>query len=173
MRIILSILLIALSVGAIALAGAMESATERLSITIDRIVDGDTVRATGSDGKPYTIRLAAIDAPEKAQEWGKESTDALKAKSLGKTGALTLVDVDKYGRTVGIITLDDNSLNLNYWMVATGNAHWYEKYAKWMDKPQAAKFGAAYEDARRQKVGLWNAKKMELPEDHRKAKRQG
>ncbi|MDD5392419.1 MAG: thermonuclease family protein [Thiothrix sp.] len=173
MKIIFSIFLIALSIGAIAIAGALEGSAGQIGITIARIVDGDTVRATGDDGKPYTIRLASIDAPEKAQTFGKEAAAALAKMATGKHGRLEFVETDRYGRTVGMVTLDDNALNINYWMVSTGNAHYYEKYSKWMERGQAEKFKAAYQEAARRRVGLWLDVAPVMPEEFRKEKRQG
>ena len=70
------------------------------SLKIKRVVDGDTVHVFYQD-EVYKIRLTEIDAPERDQPYGSNSTEYL--KSLLKEG---MVDVDisgtdRYGRKLG------------------------------------------------------------------------
>lgn len=173
MKILITGIIVGLAVFLMAMTNALPTQSQQQGIVIDRIVDGDTVRATADNGEKLNIRLASIDAPEKAQPWGKESKANLEKMALNKRGRLQFVETDRYGRTVGMITLDDNSLNINYWMVSTGNAHYYEKYSKWMDKGVRDYFSAAYKQAESGKVGMWKGGKIQLPEEFRKANRQG
>lgn len=173
MKILIITTIVGLAVFLVAMTDTLPPQSQQQGIVIDRIVDGDTVRATADSGEKLNIRLASIDAPEKAQPWGKESKSNLEKMALNKRGRLQFVETDRYGRTVGMITLDDNALNLNYWMVSTGNAHYYEKYSKWMDPNQRGLFGAAYKQAESGKVGMWKGGKIQLPEEFRKANRHG
>ncbi len=88
--------------------------------TVTKISDGDTIKANFGS-KQATIRLACIDAPEKKQSWGKQSTDKLKQLlPTGQKIKLRLVNIDRYKRIVGEIYLNNQSINLT--MVTEGQA---------------------------------------------------
>ena len=98
-------------------------------VTIKSCYDGDT--CTTADGEK--IRLACIDTPEIR---GKRS-DPLPAKAArdylnnlvkGKEVAIRRVTEDRYGRTVGEISID--GVNLQQDLVEEGHAIIYEKYSK-------------------------------------------
>lgn len=90
------------------------------------VVDGDTVhvRPIGG-GKPVSIRVDGIDAPEICQSGGTASRDALKRRSLGQRVAVHGRQHDDYGRLLARIVLDDE--DLAGWMVAQGLA-WSYRY---------------------------------------------
>ncbi len=46
---------------------------ETIGAKVIGIADGDTIAVVGSFGQEMLIRLAGIDAPEHAQDYGKES----------------------------------------------------------------------------------------------------
>lgn len=54
----------------------------------------------------FKIRLAAIDAPEKAQAFGQRGKEQLSDICYGKQASVTVVDTDRYGRTVGEVVCD-------------------------------------------------------------------
>lgn len=66
------------------------------------IADGDTLTLL-VDGRPLKIRLANIDAPEKAQAYGQRSKQSLSKLCWGKDATYDAQDVDQYGRTVAIV----------------------------------------------------------------------
>jgi len=73
------------------------------------ISDGDTLtaRCRAAD-TPATIkvRLADIDAPERAQRFGQRSRRHLSEICWRKTARIKPVSIDQYGRTVGYVTCD-------------------------------------------------------------------
>lgn len=89
------------------------------------VVDGDTVHAT-KKGKLYKIRLTEIDAPERDQPYGAESTKLLKL--LLKDGYFNadMSGTDRYGRHLG--RLYDNDIDINRELVEQGLAWVYDKY---------------------------------------------
>jgi len=92
---------------------------------INRIVDGDTLTLQ-PDGKPLIeVRLRDMDAPEICQPHGTEAKKALEEFALGKKAVLTGSGRDSYGRTVGVVTVDGQSVSK--WMVAEGHA-WSTRY---------------------------------------------
>lgn len=90
------------------------------------VVDGDTVhvRPPGG-GRPISIRIDGIDAPEICQAGGSASRDALKHRALGQRVAVYGRQHDDYGRLLARIFLDDE--DLAGWMVAQGLA-WSYRY---------------------------------------------
>src|SRR5579863_8851310 len=111
------------------------------------IADGDTLTVLDHRNAQHRIRLFGIDAPEKAQAFGKQSKENLADKVFGQTVRVDVVDIDRYGREVGRIYLQDRFINLE--QVADGCAWRYVEF----DRDR--EFAAAERDARAQRLGLW------------------
>ena len=126
---------------------------EYLTGKVISITDGDTVTVL-TDKKQTKVRLAEIDTPEKNQPYGKKAKKALSDFIFGKTVRIEVDTIDRYGRTVGKIFLDN--LNINKEMVRAGHAWVYIQYAK--DKT----LFALEKEARVNQLGLWA-----LPEGER------
>jgi micrococcal nuclease len=91
------------------------------------VVDGDTVHVRPVDGgKPVSIRVDGIDAPEICQPGVASSRDALKQRALGQRVAVHGRLHDDYGRLLARIVLNDE--DLGEWMVAQGLA-WSYRYS--------------------------------------------
>lgn len=87
---------------------------------INRIVDGDTLTLQPEGKPPIDVRLRDMDAPEICQPHGPEAKKALEEFALGKKATLAPSGRDSYGRTVGLVTVDGQSVSK--WMVAEGHA---------------------------------------------------
>ena len=96
------------------------------STTVISTGDGDTIRINQL-GRVVTVRLACIDAPESNQPGGDEASSRL-AELLprGQAVAVRKVDTDRYGRLVGEVYVNGNSVNLQ--MVREGHAVVYDQY---------------------------------------------
>lgn len=94
---------------------------------VTRVLDGDTVDVRMSDGT-YRVRLANIDAPEKAQPYGRQSTQLLATFVMNKTVDVRQEDVDRYGRIVGTLTV--GGMNVNRQMACQGAAWAYLQYLR-------------------------------------------
>ncbi len=91
---------------------------------VSYVVDGDTVLLRPPQGgKPVSIRMVGIDAPEICQTGGAASRDALKRKVLGKRVAVHGRVRDQYGRLLARIAL--NGEDQGRWMVSQGQAWSY------------------------------------------------
>lgn len=135
----------------VALAGpspALASASSDAVWTgvVTYVVDGDTVRVQPPDGgKPVSIRIDGIDAPEICQSGGTAARDALKRRVLGKRVVVQAKVVDDYGRLVARIVL--NGQDQGKWLVAQGLAWSYRyrnnpgPYALQQGRAQAAGLG--------------------------------
>ena len=126
---------------------------ENLTGKVVSIADGDTITIL-TDNKQTRIRLAEIDTPEKNQPYGKKAKKALSDFIFGKTVRIEVETIDRYGRTVGTIFLND--LNINKEMVKAGHAWVYVQYAR--DKT----LFDLEKNARENQSGLWA-----LPEGER------
>lgn len=89
------------------------------------VMDGDTLDLL-VDKRPVRIRLANVDAPEKAQPHGQASKKALVGMALGKTCSATVQVVDRYGRKVA--ELECGAGQVNRMMVEQGAAWTYTAY---------------------------------------------
>lgn len=131
------------------------------SLKIKRVVDGDTVHVFYQD-EVYKIRLTEIDAPERDQPYGSNSTEYL--KSLLKEG---MVDVDisgtdRYGRKLG--RLYWQGIDINRELVSAGYAWVYDQYVT------DNSFYENQSKARNSKKGLWEDQNPLEPWNWRKLK---
>lgn len=111
------------------------------------VADGDTITVLDAQKIQHKVRLAEIDAPEKAQAFGSKSKQALSVLVFGKQVSVVEQGQDKYKRTIGRIYLGDADVNAE--QVKQGMAWVYRKYSK--DKTLLP-FEA---EAKAQRLGLW------------------
>ena len=145
---------------------ARQNEAEKTKVIIGRctkVSDGDTIHVVTDGNVKFKVRLDRIDAPEKDQPYGKESTAYLTSLIRGKTVRVEWVKKDQYGRVLGVVFLDKTDVNLK--MVETGNAHHYSYF----DKTPA--YAAAESAAKEKKLGLWAAENPINPFEWRKNKR--
>lgn len=118
------------------------------------ITDGDTIKVLRTGNEQVKIRLAGIDCPERRQPWGSRAKQAASDLVAGQTVTIKVMDVDRYGRTVGRVFVD--GVNVNRALVEGGHCWTYVKYAK------DQKLFTLQDEARSQDRGLWR-----LPEAER------
>jgi micrococcal nuclease len=132
--------------------------------TVDRVVDGDTLRALVA-GRRVRVRLLGVDAPELAigrgapECWGVESADA--ARALLPRGAAVVMRTDptqgrqdRFGRLLAEVTVAGEARTVNERLVAAGDAEVFrgDGGARLLPALQAAE-----RRARAAGVGLWGA----------------
>jgi len=91
------------------------------------ISDGDTLTARCGRIGAYErvkVRIAAIDAPEKAQPYGQRSRQALSNICFREQALITEIDTDRYGRTVADVSCNGEDAGSR--MVAEGWAWVYD-----------------------------------------------
>ena len=134
-----------------------------------KVSDGDTLNVQKVEngkfvGEVMKIRMFGIDAPEKTQDYGIESKQALEKLVNGKTLEIEEKNRDRYGRTVAVVYV--NGKNINEEMVKNGNAWWYQEYDKKDTKMQAYQ-----ENAKKNKLGLFGKRGYVEPWNYRKEKK--
>lgn len=130
------------------------------------ISDGDTVIVLDSTNTQFKIRLMGIDAPEKKQPFGQRSKQFLSDLVFNKDVTIEYSKKDKYGRTVGKITVGGVDANLE--QIKAGFAWHYKKYQREQTADDRLVYAQAEELARVQKVGLWAEPNPVPPWDWRK-----
>ena len=134
-----------------------------------KVSDGDTLNIQKVEngkfvGEMLRIRMYGMDAPEKTQDYGSESRQALEKLVTGKNLSVEVKNKDRYGRTVAIIYA--NGKNVNEEMVKTGNAWWYQEYAK-----KDMQFEEYQKNAKQKKLGIFSRKGYTEPWNYRKEKK--
>ena len=79
---------------------------ETIKGKVVKVADGDTVTIVDHKGFRHRIRLAGIDAPEKNQSYGEESTKNLEWLVYNKGVTIEYSTYDRYGRIVGKIIVN-------------------------------------------------------------------
>ena len=139
------------------------------------VTDGDTVKILTADKKELKVRLYGIDTPEKAQAFGQAAKKKASELAFGKDVRVEVVDTDRYGRSVGILTVgegsnsDDRTASVNEQLVAAGLAWRYTRYCK--KEPLCATLGKLEQEARTAKRGLWADPDPTPPWEWRKEKK--
>lgn len=138
----------------------MPALAQTYTMRVISVVDGDTVEV--SDGaRKATVRLADIDAPEKAQPHGAASRDALAALVLNQMVLVKPRVSDDYGRVVA--TIHVNGVNVNEAQLRNGMAWEYSQH-------HANRSLKALEtEARGAKRGLWASARPLPPWEFRKS----
>ncbi|AAR34575.1 thermonuclease family protein [Geobacter sulfurreducens] len=153
--------------------GPLKSSVPPAGDRVITVKDGDTVViAPAGGGKPYPCRLYGIDTPEtpkkrkQGQPYGQEAADELSSLVLGKEVKVLLTGDTTYNRQVGTIEVD--GVNVNLEMVRRGYAWAYVQYLR---RPHVSEYREAEEDARRQRLGLWQDHNPVPPWEFRKRQR--
>jgi endonuclease YncB( thermonuclease family) len=142
-----------------------EASRGRFAGKVVRVLDGDTIEVL-RDGAAVRVRLAGIDCPEKAQPFGKRAKQRAIELAAGHEVGVEILDVDRYGRGVGEITLPDGG-SLNARLVGDGLAWWYRQYSK------DERLGDLESEAKAARRGLWADPEPIPPWEWRRARRGG
>jgi endonuclease YncB( thermonuclease family) len=120
---------------ALILFAAIPASAAPLQGKVTKVFDGDSLLfQPAGGGKPLEVRLKDIDAPEICQPGGTEARDYLEEFVKDKSVKLDTGPADAYGRTLGVLTVDE--MNLNQRMVAEGHA--WSIRTKWNQGPFVA-----------------------------------
>ena len=130
------------------------------------IADGDTLTARCGDPGAYEqvkVRISAIDAPEKRQDFGERSRQALAALCFRQVARITERSRDRYGRTVADVECRGRDAGRT--QVAAGMAWYFVKYGRGYEH-----LAGVEADARAARRGLWSMQAVAPWEWRRAAK---
>jgi len=141
-----------LAVAAIALLLALSGGeAEARSLVIDgtvvHVTDGDTLwlKPDAAGERPFKLRLAGIDAPERCQSGGAQAGAALASRVLHRRVQAVTRATDDFQRAVATVRLDGEDIAA--WLVLQGHAwtHGYRHapgpYARQEAEARAARRG--------------------------------
>jgi len=131
---------------------------------IVRVLDGDTIEVLVNK-EPIRVRLANIDCPEKKQPYGSAAKKYVLEVTAHEIVTVESGKKDRYGRTIGEVILSNGS-SLNRLLLSHGYAWHYKKYSK------DGTLAELEDEARKNKVGLWQDKNPIAPWDWRRGKRE-
>lgn len=121
-----------------------------------RVADGDTITVLDSSNTQIKIRFHGIDCPENGQDFGQVARRFTADLCFGKKVKIDVKSKDQYGRTVGIVWVQD-TLNVNLALLRAGLAWHYTLFDK------SSIFAEAEQTAKMEKLGLWKQKNAVAP----------
>jgi endonuclease YncB( thermonuclease family) len=150
----------------------MLTSTPSWAITLEgkvvKVADGDTITIMDDSGNKHRIRLGGIDAPEKDQPYGKESTQSLLELTSGKTVVIEYEKRDRYKRIIGKVLVDPpgemfcmaldcvKKIDAGLEQIKRGLAWHYKKYQGEQNEEDRGTYGEAEVEAREKLLGLWS-----------------
>lgn len=163
----LAVLLICLSLG-ILLGGCRSSEAgayrgpvigQKLTGRVVSVADGDTVTILVGR-RQVRVRLHGVDAPERTQDFSDRAKRFLSDRLFNRTIEVTVTDIDRYGRSVGVVRLPGKTKSLNEELVEQGLAWAYRRYS--------TDYVAAELKARSARMGLWSLPNPQPPWEFRR-----
>ncbi|NES98981.1 MAG: thermonuclease family protein [Sphaerospermopsis sp. SIO1G2] len=173
---------ISILVFVIALTGC-EQLFDTTSNVVERVSDGDTLIVRDKQDQKLSIRFACIDAPEiphtnkekksrKVRDknqfsWGLKAKARLQEliQSGGNKVKLDIIDSDRYGRKVAEVRLKNGTF-IQQVLLEEGLVKVYRSY---LNKcPSKDIIQQAENQAKQQKIGVWNDNKFVNPWEYRK-----
>ena len=139
----------------------LSAASPPLTGKVVAVHDGDTFTLQ-SGPTLYKIRLADVDAPEMAQVFGKQARRFTEQMILGRKVLVDVVMIDRYGRRVGAVIVEDGRV-LNEELVHAGLA-WYYR----VNPIKNRRLQRLEHDALAGKLGLWVEKNPVPPWEFRR-----
>ena len=137
---------------------------EMLAGKVVGISDGDTLTLL-ADNRQIKIRVAGVDAPEKAQPFGQRSKAGLSDCAYGKQANIEWTKLDRYGRTIGKVLVGGRDCGLA--QVVDGLAWHYKAYQREQAPDDRVSYARAELDARAARKGLWEDDQPQPPWDFR------
>ncbi len=131
------------------------------------IADGDTLTARCGEPGAYEqlkVRIAGIDAPEKAQPFGQRSKEALSDLCFREAATIKPTTRDRYGRTVAEVQCKGQDVALS--QVSSGMAWVFDRYSEGHESLYPVQ-----DTAKGGNVGLWLDPAPVAPWDWRASKR--
>jgi endonuclease YncB( thermonuclease family) len=134
-------------------AASLATHAEVLVGKVVGITDGDTITVLDADKTEHKIRLMGIDAPEKTQDFGAASKQALSNYIYQREVTVAYKKQDRYKRKVGKVILDKQDVCLA--MIELGMAWHYKDYEKEQSKTDRDLYSQAELKARESRIGFW------------------
>ena len=170
-----------LAVAFVLLCATPAASAALLEGRVVRIADGDTLTVLTDGQNQIKVRLAGIDAPERAQPFGERSRQNLARLVAGRAVEIRWHKRDRYGRVVGqvwVVSPDarcqgagcPKTLDAGLAQLTVGLAWHYKKYAGEQSEEDRERYSFAEVEARARKAGLWREREPVAPWEWRKGR---
>lgn len=117
-----------------------------------RVLDGDSL-VLQQGRHEVSVRLAAVDAPERDQAHAEAARAALRACAGGRIVMVQVTATDRHGRRVGRLESAGEDCGLR--LVRQGHAWHAKAFEREQPLGDRLAYAAAQREARRQRLGLW------------------
>jgi len=148
---------------------------EQISGHVVGVSDGDTITVLDAAKMQRKVRLAAIDAPEKAQAFGERSKQNLSALVFGKDVRADCYKRDRYGRDVCRVWVTPSdcrscglTLDVALAQLTVGLAWHYKRFENEQTPEERGRYSFAEDEARARHIGLWKDPKATPPWEWRR-----
>jgi len=137
--------------------------SSKFKYLVTSVIDGDTVMLNSRE----KLRLVYIDTPElKQRSFGHIPIGELSKKALmnflNPDVSVKVQGKDIYGRLLGELWDNKKNVSLNYLMIKAGMAYLYP-YSRFKNNQQKLLFLKAYQNAVKNKQGIFSVKAMYTP----------
>jgi micrococcal nuclease len=81
-------------------------ANEEFRGKVSRVIDGNTIEISTTQGKTYKVLMFGIDSPEMGQEYAEQAKTLLEALLLHKSVLILIHGKDRTGNRLGVIQIE-------------------------------------------------------------------
>ena len=135
------------------LCAAVSGYAETLTGKVVGVSDGDTIIILSPQTEQHKIRVATIDAPEKAQPYGQRAKQQMSDLVFGQMASVEWNKRDRYRRIIGKVIVSDQDAGLA--LLTAGLAWHYRKYQAEQSPEDRERYAEAEAAAREKRLGLW------------------
>lgn len=139
---------------------------EQVTGLVVAVADGDTITVLDFKKTQHKIRLAGIDAREKAQPFGNRSRQNLAGLTFKQDVTLDCFKVDRYRRQICRVYLGGKDVALA--QIEAGLAWHYKRCEGDQTSAERATYAQTEEKARAARVVLWQDKSSVPPREWRR-----
>jgi endonuclease YncB( thermonuclease family) len=130
------------------------------------VTDGDTIKVLDADRTQHVVRLGGIDAPERAQPFGRAARENLSRLVFDKRVEARCWKMDPYRREICSVFVGQSDVGLA--MVRDGYAWHFKRFSAEQSPRGSEEYSLAEQSAAGAKRGLWKDEHPVPPWDWRR-----
>lgn len=125
------------------------------------ITDGDTLMLQDTQQQQHPIRIAGIDAPELAQDFGQPARASLSLLALNQHAVADCQKPNPNQIKICAVTISGKDIGAA--QISNGMASWYHQNAAALSVQTQTDYRQAEFNAKIHRLGLWNSKNPSPP----------
>jgi len=139
----------------------IQAQAENITGRITDIADGDSLTLQDAQHQQHSIRLAGIDAPELAQDFGQQAKASLSLLALNQPATAECKQPGPNQTAICVVRVGGNDIGLA--QLGAGMAWWYQQNALALSVQVQSDYRQAEFNAKIHRLGLWNSKNPTPP----------